>query len=184
MKEKNGKRKGRWAYLNDYEKDASGAYVYKGTEFAWKSPRKPALARIWLFSLAALGAQIGAGCIPGTGMNGRAWVLLPYAAALAASVSLVWGAYALMDGGDPLPDHIYRQSIEKLPGRGLLAAALSGLAILGELINLIRQGQFTGTVPSALLYLLFEAAALACGLLLRREIRALLWEAHSPVEDD
>ncbi|MCC8066630.1 MAG: hypothetical protein LIO94_05950 [Clostridiales bacterium] len=84
------KRKGRRAYLDEYEKDASGRYVYMGKTFAWKSPRKASLTKLWLLSLAAFAAQIGAGCVPDVGMNGRAWVLLPYVAALAASVSLVW----------------------------------------------------------------------------------------------
>ncbi|MCD7820517.1 MAG: hypothetical protein LUH07_15940 [Lachnospiraceae bacterium] len=174
MKDK--KQGGRFSYLNDYEKDAAGKYVYTGIEYQWKSPRKPALIKIWFFALAAFAAQLAAGFLPGVGMNDHAWLLLPYAAVLIAAGSLVWGSYELTDGGDPIREHAYKKSVEALPLRGLLTAIFSGASLLGELVNFLWHSQFTGTIPGALLYLLLEAVGIACGILLRKTVSGLSWE--------
>ncbi|MCC8047033.1 MAG: hypothetical protein LIP12_16370 [Clostridiales bacterium] len=176
MEQKKKKYQGRRAYLNDYEQDESGAYVYKGKVYLWKSPRKTALTKIWLLSAAAFAAQILAGCVPSVGMNGRAWVLLPYAGALAASVSLLWGSYTLTDGGEKIPEHIYKKSVEALPVRAILTIVLSGAAILGELVNLVWQSQFDGSVSGAVIYMVLESAGLILALLLRQTILGLEWE--------
>ncbi|MCD8104654.1 MAG: hypothetical protein LUF35_06560 [Lachnospiraceae bacterium] len=182
MEQKKKKYRGRRSYLNDYEQDESGVYVYKGKEYIWKSPRKAALTKIWLLSLAAFAAQILAGCVPDVGMNGRAWVLLPYAGALAASVSLVWGSYTLSDGGEKVPEHIYKKSVEALPVRAILSAVLSGAAILGELVNLIWQSQFDGKISGAVLYIALEAVELVLAPLLRKMVLALEWELKEEPE--
>ncbi|MCD7744647.1 MAG: hypothetical protein LUI13_05090 [Lachnospiraceae bacterium] len=169
-------RKGRRAYLDEYEMDDSGRYVYTGTAYVWKSPRKASMRTLWLLAAASFGAQLAAGCVSNTGMNGRAWVLLPYAAAIAASVSLVWGNYTLADGGEKIPGHIYRKSVEALPIRALLTAVFSSIAIVGELVNLLWQSQFTGSISGALLYALAEAGSLVFAVLLRIAVRRLEWE--------
>ncbi len=171
------KQKGRRAYLNDYEKDASGSYIYTGTTYHWKSPRKASLRGLWMMAVASFAAQIAAGCISDTGMDGRFWVLLPYAAALIASVSLVWGNYTLAGGGEKIPEHVFQKSVEALPVRALLTAVFSGIALAGELVNLIWQSQFAGNVPGALLFVAAEAVSLVFAVLLRRMVLKLEWES-------
>ncbi|MCD8153460.1 MAG: hypothetical protein LUF78_01975 [Clostridiales bacterium] len=171
------KRKNRRAYLNDYQKDASGAYVYKGKVYKWKSPRKASLRKLWLFSGLAFGAQIAAGCIPETGMGGRPWVILPYVAALAAALSALWGVWTLTDGGDPVREHVYRQSVGSLPARTMATVLFSGGAALGELVNFFWKSQFTGSTAGAVTFLLPEAGCLLCAVLLQRTLRGLKWES-------
>ncbi|MCD7883386.1 MAG: hypothetical protein LUI87_06745 [Lachnospiraceae bacterium] len=183
MEQKKKKYRGRRSYLNDYELDESGAYVYNGTEYIWKSPRKEALIKIWLLSLAAFAMQILAGCVPDVGMNGRAWVLLPYAAALASSVSLLWGSYTLTDGGERIPEHIYKKSADALPVRSILTIVFSGVAILGELVNLIWQSQFDGSISGAVIYMVSEAAGVILALLLRKTVLGLEWERKEEPEE-
>ncbi|MCD8014840.1 MAG: hypothetical protein LUG99_17035 [Lachnospiraceae bacterium] len=171
------KRKGRRAYLDDYVKDASGSYVYTGTTYRWKNSRKASLGRLWIFALAAFAAQIAAGSISDTGMNGCAWVLLPYAAALITSVSLVWGNYMLTDGGEKIPEYVFQKSAEALPVRALLTAVFSGISLVGELVSMIRQSQFTGSISGALLFSSAEAVSLIFALLLRKKVLRLEWES-------
>ncbi len=166
----------RHAWMNDYEKDENGKYVYVGKTYIWEAPRKATLGKLWLFSLLIFGAQIAAGLVPAVGMTVRPWVLLPYMFAVAFSVSVLWGAYELTDGGDPLRDYNYKKSVKALPFRGLMTSICSGLAVISELVNVLWRSQYTGSISGALLYILAEAFGFVFGLLLRNWIRALSWE--------
>ncbi len=163
-------------YVEDYQIDESGRYVFTGTTYRWPVERKKFLRRQWLFSILVFGIQIAAGFIPGVGMNGRAWVLLPYAAALLAAGSVLWGTYELADGGDPLRDYNYKKSAAVLPFRGILVMIFSAAAVLGELINVLLIGQYDGTVSGALLYMAVEALGFLTGYLGRKQIAGLTWE--------
>ncbi len=163
----------RRAYLDDYQIDESGKSVYTGNVYDWPEPRKPALIRLWILAGLTFAAQIGAGCIPGVCMNGRAWVLLPYMAALLASLSVLWGCYELTDGGDPLRERSYKKSVEILPFRSVLTGICALLAAAGELINLLWAAQFRGTLFGALCYMITEAAGLLFALLFYLRIRKM-----------
>ncbi len=177
-REEEKKRKKHWfdrrhADFDAYEIDENGKYVYTGEVYSWPEPRKPALRQLWILALAAFAAQIGAGCIPGVSMNGRAWVLLPYMAALVASASILWGCYELTDGGDPLRERNYRKSVEVLPFRSVLTAVFAVLAVIGELVNLLWRAQYKGTLAGALIYMALEAAGLALALIFWRRLRKM-----------
>lgn len=168
------KRRGRRAYLDDFQKNAAGEYIYTGKTYAWGSDRKRSLLRLWLFAGAALCAAVAGGCIPGTGMDGRAYVVLPYVLALIGAFSLCWGVGRLTDGGEPLRGYVYDATVKKLPVRAVLTAVLAGIAFLGELANVIFS-QFFGRLFFAFLFMAFEVVILAAALLLRRTILRLEW---------
>ncbi len=179
-REGNGKKKKRFwdrrrEFLEGYELNEEGKYVYAGKAYSWDVPRGKTLAFLWSLSVLTFLVQIGAGCLPHVGMNGRAFVLLPYAAGLIAAGSLIWAVYELTDGGDPLRAYSYKKSVERLPGRCIFVMVCCGLSILGELINLMWQAQFDGSVSGALVYMLTEAVSLALALLIRMRFAGFSW---------
>lgn len=168
------KRKGRRAYLEDFKPNAAGEYIYYGTHYAWCGGRKRPLRRLWLLSAAGFCASLVNGCIPGTGMDGRPYVVLPYVAALIGSFSQLWAVGRLSGGGDPLREYVYDATVKKLPLRAILTAVCAGVAILGELAGMIFT-PFSGKIPFAILFMALETVALAAAFLLRRTILRLEW---------
>ncbi len=177
--EKQEKKKNFWdrrrVYVDDYEVDEDGKYVYRGKAYRWNAPRNKTLGLFWALSILTLLLQVGGGCVTNVGMTGRTWVMLPYMVGLIAVVLLVWAVYELTDGGDPVREYNYNKSVKKMPRRCLYVIVCNGLAILGELINLLWRSQYNGTVAGALLYMLIEAAGLAMALVIRVRFQNLSW---------
>jgi len=168
------KRKGRRAYLEDFKPNAAGEYIYYGAHYAWGGGRKRTLARLWLLSAASFCVSLANGCIPGTGMDGRPYVVLPYVAALIGAFSQLWAVGRLSSGGDPLREYVYEATVKKLPLRAVLTAVCAGVAILGELAGVVLT-QFSGGILFAILFMALETVVLAASFLLRRTILRLEW---------
>ena len=87
------KRRGRRAYLEDFQKTATGEYVYTGKLHYYETQgleRRQALLRLWLLTGAIAAAVVVSGCVPAAGMSNTFYVLLPYAGALLSAASVVW----------------------------------------------------------------------------------------------
>ncbi len=176
------KRKGRRAYLNDFKKNENGEYIYQGTLYSCQEQgegRRRTLMMQLVLCAAVLAVKVAAGCIPAPGMEGSIYVLLPYAAGLIAIVSVLWGMCRLLGGGEPLREYIYEATVPKLPLRMALAAGCAGLAIAGELIQVILCGA-EEKLGYMFLFFLLEACVLAATLVLRQKFRRLIWK---PVEN-
>ncbi|MGM9537966.1 MAG: hypothetical protein ACI3VN_06500, partial [Candidatus Onthomonas sp.] len=156
MEEK--KRQGRRSYLNDFQQNAAGEYLYTGAHYTFVEQgknRRRFLTELWLLCGVALAAAVAGGCIPGSGMDQCFYVMLPYAAGLVGAISLCWGLGRLTAGGDPLRAYVYEQTVEKLPGRAMVTAVMAGLTLLGSLVRLILSG-FSGKVWGSLLFFALE----------------------------
>ena len=88
------KRRGRRAYLEDFQKTATGEYVYTGKLHYYETQgleRRQALLRLWLLTGAIAAAVVVSGCVPAAGMSNTFYVLLPYAGALLSAASVYGG---------------------------------------------------------------------------------------------
>ena len=83
----------RRAYLKDFKTDDSGRYSYQGKTLhssrELSSYQKEIRTALTVFA-AVLAAQLAAGCIPGTGMEGHVLMLLPYALEIGCTVRILW----------------------------------------------------------------------------------------------
>ena len=72
---KEKKKKGRRAYLNDFQKNGAGGYVYKGDLYQYtdgeKQRKKDLLTLMGLVRLAAVIVAIAAGCLPCRGAGAQ-----------------------------------------------------------------------------------------------------------------
>ena len=172
---KEKKEKGRRAYLNDFVAAPNGDYVYTGKVYRWDSDRKSVLLRLWGLSGGMVVCAVVAGCIPGTGMEGAAWALLPYVVALIAAFTCLYAVGRLSMAGNEVRAYVYRGSVEALPRRCVVAAIAAGVAILGEFINLVVLGM-ASSIVNAILLLLLEGLILAGAILLRKCIVGTEWK--------
>lgn len=176
--EKKRKARGLRANLKDFQRDASGQYVYTGASYTLsdKTGRtgKCALLPLWCFGGLTLVLTVVQGCVPAGGMRGCAYVLLPFAAELLCAVSVIWALVRLSVNPDPIREYVYTAAAEPLPRRGVFTAVFAGLACVGELVfALLHTGE--NTAGTWLLAALMAASG-GCALLLRRAARTLRWE--------
>ena len=168
---------GRRAYLDDFKKDESGNYAYAGSyrvcdregeEF------KKWLASCWVFLAAAAACLLACGFIPRTGMDGRAYIILPYAVAVAITAACVVKFVTPSGSGGRLPVYRFEKSLARLPLYAAIGAVLCGFSLVGLLLDLFR-GESSGVMPNvAVTGVLLAAAGSFLALFIPR-LRAVNW---------
>ena len=154
MAAKKKKQAGRRAYLNDFHRDLTGAYIYDGSHFHFAGDGwKQALLRLWTLGI-VLVVLVLAGGFSGETMAHCVFQILPYLLEVGAVGSVVWALVRLTSGGE-------------------MCAA--GAGMLGTALCMIVHGT-AGRLAGLLLCLLLKAALLAGAWLLRRYVQTLPWE--------
>lgn len=178
MPEKNReRRRKRREYLENFHTDLNGEYVYEGEYYRYAGEALPygrLKKRLGALCAAMLLAQVAAGCVPAAGMNGKFYVIMPYALCLVSTISVCWAMARLRQGGERLRAYVYEATVKALPGRALLTLVLSALCIAGELISLLSGGVEISPVGSAA-FLLLHALTLLSALMIRRLLSACRW---------
>lgn len=176
---KEHKRRGRRGYLEDFQRAASGEYIYKGVCHAYQeegvSLRK-ALAGLWILTLGMAVSVIAGGCMPAAGLMDCWYVILPWGICLVAVVSLVWLMGRLTAGGDPLRDYVYRATVLQSRFRGNLVMILAAATIVGETVYLFGNGA-GGRVRETVVFFLSMVIVLVCVMLWRVIFSRLHWSS-------
>ena len=174
-------KKNRRAYLNDFQKDATGAYVYTGAVYEYEGSAQSLRSfkvRLSVLSALALIMLLWAGFIRVPGMDHSIYVLLPYAAALCGSSSVCWALIRLLSGGLSLRAYLYEESIEKLPIRSLFTACCCVFALAGELAYLFTNGisiLHSGCIP----FFIQQICCIASMFLLRSDVMRTKWHRRN-----
>ncbi|MCD7754469.1 MAG: hypothetical protein LUH41_08050 [Clostridiales bacterium] len=166
------------AHTDEFQQTATGEYVYTGSHYAYQDRGKSrlrAMAELVILWAVSFAATIAAGCISGTGMENRAYAVLPYAVQLAASVSLGWGVVRLAAGGDPLRAYVYDETAGRIPRRAVVAAVGCAVTALGELLGLLFAGEGETFLP-VICFFGLEILAFSGILLTKRALSKLQWE--------
>ncbi len=174
-----GKRgwKGRRAYLDDFQKTASGEYVYTGVLHHYEGKgmsRGKALAVLWALSAVMAVTAVVPGCVTAVGMQNTIYVLLPYMGSLMSTVSVIWAMCRLAAGGDPLRDYVYRATVGQARLRSLLTAGFTAAALVGSLVCMILHG-VGDMLPGTIVFWVCELLLLGCALLWLRVMNQLRW---------
>ncbi len=168
------------AHTDEFQQDASGKYVYTGNYYAWQpecGSRTRAMVKLILYWIASFALIVAAGCVPDAGMEDRAYIIIPYAVQIIASVSVGWGAFRLAFAGDPLMAYVYDETAASIPIRAMITIVGAGLTCLGEVFNLILNG--SESPRSAAVLLIAEAASLILTILIRRSLQKMSWKMNS-----
>ena len=172
------KYKGRRAYLNDFKKNESGNYEYQGDLYYWKGDKeslKKEMITLWLLGIGMLASLILAGCVDAPGAMNSFTVVLPYTISFVFGISTVWGLWKLFEGGNPLRAYVYKASVEQIPVRSMGTIICAMVAIVGEILFLIRH--FAEENPGkAVLFLLLEGIGMVLAIFLRKNALKMVWE--------
>lgn len=171
---KDTKKRGRRAYLNDFERDLTGSYRYRGSHYRYTGSlsRGRALAGLWGLSLGTLALLLAAGMMDGPGLGRCFYVIIPYAAAFVASISVVYTVGRLSFNEDPLREYVLEQTARKLPVRSAVTLAFSALSAAGGLVYLV----LNGANGQRVLFVVLCAGAFAAQMALRRLTGRMDWE--------
>ncbi len=174
-REKTPKKKKR-AYLDDFEKDLSGNYQYRGKHYRYadKTPRGKTLAQLWLCCGLGAALTVGAGVLPGATAHAPVYLLLPYMAALVLALYAVVLLARLTRAGARVRAYIHEQTAQKLPSLCIVTSMLCGVSVAGQGIAVFAgDGQIFGTYG---IFMLFTLAACAAFAVMARLVRQIAWE--------
>ena len=160
MAEHRDKKPGsRRAYLKDFKTDDSGRYSYQGKTLhssrELSSYQKEIRTSLAAFA-AVLAAQLAAGCIPGTGMEGHILMLLPYALGIGCTARILWIFGRLLANGNSLREYVYKATAEKLDGYLTAAQVLPAVVVTDAVICTVR-GTFHPLGAGPMILLLSQA---------------------------
>ena len=102
-------RRGRRDHLNDFYRDVSGNYVYTGTCYVCRAAEKERTAllrRVWLLTAVMAAAVVAGGFISAPGMDRCFYVLLPYAAEVGLTGSVVWATVRWQAREYPMREYV------------------------------------------------------------------------------
>ena len=172
------KRRGRRDHLNDFSRNVSGEYIYTGQCYVCTGgaqARTALLRRLWRMTAGMAAAVVAGGCISAPGVGRCFYVMLPYAAQIGVTGSIVWAMTRWQAREYPMRAYIYQATVRALPGRCLAEAILAAVGLGAETLYLILSGS-DGHGVSAAIYLALQAGVLALALLARRSVRQSRWQ--------
>ena len=168
MADKKKKQAGRRAYLNDFHRDLTGAYIYDGSHFHFAGDGwKQALLRLWALGI-VLVVLVLAGGFSGETMAHCVFQILPYLVEVGAVGSVVWALVRLTSGGETLRAYVYKATVQALPGRAVLVMCAAGAGMLGTALIPAVFGYVASRSTFLLLPCLIIAVALLISLLQMR----------------
>lgn len=176
------KRRNKRAYLEAFQKNDNGEYVYTGKLFYWQQEEGKKRRELWLLralSFAVFSLTAAACCVRAPGTAHCAYVIIPCTAGFLLSISICVGMYRLGKGG-PLRDYDYQAGVQKLPLRAACTWAASASAALGEIVFVFKNGMEEKT-GGFILFLLLEGAAAAAAFEIRRRIKKMDWSNSRPL---
>lgn len=166
------------AYLDAFEKNAQGNYVYAGELYYWQgveTDRRRQMRLLWLLSVVLLGSAALSLCVTAPGTLNCAYVLVPCAGSFLGAISVCRGLYRLSAGKNPLRAYIYNASVKQIPIRALCTCAGAAISIAGEIIYVLSNGteeKRTGF----LVFLLLEGIIFMTSLSVERRIVKMRWK--------
>ena len=164
----------RWGYLNDYQKTASGEYVYTGRVCTLADSKRYRTA-LTALSFGAACVAVASGCVNAAGLRNTFYVILPYIGEMTGVFFLCWNTVRLLAAGRQVKAHV-RDALEKyLPPGALALIVFAAAGLIASPVFLILHGT-EGKPLQCALYLAAKAADLALGVLARRQIKAMRWE--------
>ena len=143
------RRRNKRAHLRDYQPMGDGGYQYTGT-YRQCEPEKLKEQGIRCLILATIPflLLLIVGFIPRTGMEGRPYILFPYAIAMILSGATAWKIVQSIRSEGMLPEHRYHRTAERVTGYAMIGAFLALFGVLGLVFDLATS-RFEGSGAQA-----------------------------------
>lgn len=162
--------------LKDFGRDDDGKMAYLGdhVRLADGQDRSRLLRALWAACGAATLATLAASLANPAGLSGCPYVVMPYMLQFVAMVWVLWGMGRLSVAGERVRVYVRDETVGALPLRCVVAAALTLVAAVGEVVFLALSAAAPAAVDFA--FLACEAVAVVALVVLRRLCLATTWQ--------
>ena len=168
----------RWrAYLDDFQMDATGQYIYTGKRYAFAGDdraRRIYFIRMILCGLLLAAATVLPECLPPTAISRTPITLVPWGLQLIAVFLTCWSLCRIFAHASELRAYVYRATVGSLPGKSLVAASLSAITFVCHIVYFPVK-DVTPDAPT-ILRTVCPAVSAVAGFLLFLTVRAGKWE--------
>ena len=174
----NQKKPYRWrAYLDDFQMDATGKYVYTGKRYAFDGnarERALYLTKTVVFCLLVLLSTVVPECLPPTPISRTPLTLIPWGLQLISALVLFWAVARIFAHASELRAYVYSATVRTVPGKSVAVAILSTAALVCEVICYFVKG--LSPEPFTLVRLFCPALSAAAAIFLFFTARAGKWK--------
>ncbi len=169
------KKKSGHSYLNDFQRNVAGDYIYAGDLYACGASREEIKQQkqfLGLLTFLLAAAVIAGGCINAPGLHNAFYLIIPLVFEIGATGSVTSAVLRFLSSEPPLREYIYKRSVEALPRRALFEAVFAGIGLLCETVYCIINKKF---VLMAAVYLILKTASIALCFLIRKNAVKYSW---------
>ena len=169
-------KKGKKAYLNDFQPNLAGEYTYTGVHYRYTGESYKQFRRTVLVLTAALAAGVLApGFVRAGGMGDCFYVLIPYMAEAIAAFVSIFAIVKMNMGGEKLREYIYQKTVVRLPISLMCCAVFAAVGFVCSFIFSAINGVGGSTAEAAVL-IVGKMLGIAAPLALRKYILGSVWE--------
>ena len=172
------RRKGRKAYLNDFQPNLAGEYTYTGANYRYVGEGMD-YRRVRRCTAAAAAAMLAGLLVPGFvsagGMGNCFYVLIPYMAEAISVFVTMFAVYKMLSGGEKLREYIFEKSVKRIPGGCVCCSAFAALGLVCSMVFSAING-IGGTAAEAAVLIVGKCLGVSAPLVMRRLILSLDWK--------
>ena len=174
MRKRYQKRK---EYLNNYQKNDAGQYVYTGDYYRMEGSEaevKRNYLRLGCLSLVLLLSVIGSGCINAAGMSNTFYVILPYIAEVALLFAFEWQTVRIFASGKKIKAYVYASAAPKISPLAMGLVFVSAVSFVCSAVFMIRNG-FENKMLECFLYLCLKTFTAVGAFTTSRFFDKIIW---------
>lgn len=134
------KKKKRNAYLDDFQKTASGEYIYNGKNLEFngdESSFKSIKLKMYILTIVGICLSLISGILPVPGAVSEWYIILPYALEIILLGMGLYKEVRLFKNGLKVREYIYEKTFKEFKGIFYTALIGSALSLIGETIYAI-----------------------------------------------
>ena len=174
----NTRKKGRKAYLNDFQPNLAGEYTYTGAHFRYTGSGVDyrLCRRGTMFgAIAMLVGLLAPGFVNAGGMGNCFYVLIPYMGEAISVFVTLWAVFKMLAGGERLREYIYEKSVKRIPAGCICCAGFAALGFVCSMVFSAING-IGGSTAEAAVLIVGKVLGVAAPLSMRKHILAQTWE--------
>ena len=171
-------KKGRKAYLNDFQPNLAGEYTYVGAHYRYvenKMSYRSARGQVIFGAAAMLVGLLAPGFVRAGGMGDCFYVLIPYMAEAIAVFVTLYAVVKMLGGGERIREYIFEKSVKRIPAGCLCCSVLAAIGFVCSMIFSAINGIGGSTLEAAVL-IIGKLLGIVAPMTLRKHILGLNWE--------